>query len=175
MFAMELAELPPPTPATAATRSSVCSDTPGSSTARASSIGTSSSSALKTVQLRPPNVATAKVQGSRSTEPTSAGTMVSRNLSSGAKPYAGPRNSTGTDHIVQTEKPMCSQQDRARQVAPRDPVAAGGPGVGRPVTTSSRSPLGGVRGRGTSCGVRGGCGRNAVRNARTPQVCAASR
>ena len=61
MFAIELAKLPPPTPATADTSSSVPSETPGSSTASASSIGTSSSSALNTVQLRPPNVATANV------------------------------------------------------------------------------------------------------------------
>ncbi len=86
MLAMELAKLPPPTPATAETSSRVPSETPGSSTTSASSIGIRSSSALNTVQLRPPKRATANVYGSRRAEPTSAGTIVSRNLSSGAKP-----------------------------------------------------------------------------------------
>jgi hypothetical protein len=36
------------------------------------------------VQLRPPNLATAKVYGSRSTEPMPAGTAVSRNLPAGS-------------------------------------------------------------------------------------------
>ena len=39
--------------------------------------GTTSASAVTTVQLRPPKVATANVYGSRSTAPTSAGTAVS--------------------------------------------------------------------------------------------------
>jgi len=53
--------LPPPTPAKAATTSRVVYDTPGLRTAAASSSGTRSSAALNTVQLRPPNFATAKV------------------------------------------------------------------------------------------------------------------
>src|SRR4051795_11574222 len=110
MFVIDDAKLPPPTPASAVTTSSVPSETPGFRTANAVTMGMSSSSALMTVQLRPPNFATANVYGSRSTDPTSAGTVVSRNLSSGAKPYAGPRNRTSTDHIVQTEKPMCSDR-----------------------------------------------------------------
>ena len=72
-------------------------------------VGISSSSALMMVQLRPPNVATANVYGSRSTAPTSVGTAVSRNLPAGSMPYSGPRNSTSTDHMLQTEKPMCSE------------------------------------------------------------------
>ena len=61
MLAIELAKLPPPTPATAATSSRVFSETPGSSTTRARLSGTTSSSALNTVQFRPPNFATANV------------------------------------------------------------------------------------------------------------------
>jgi hypothetical protein len=61
MLAIEEAKLPPPTPATAATRSRVLNSTPGSRTIAAKTVGTSSSSAANTVQLRPPNVATAKV------------------------------------------------------------------------------------------------------------------
>ncbi len=86
MLAIDEAKLPPPTPATAATTSRVDSETPGSMTASANSSGTTSSKALNTVQLRPPNLATAKVYGRRSVAPTSAGTIVSRNLSSGANP-----------------------------------------------------------------------------------------
>src|SRR4051812_27957154 len=43
-------------------------------------------------------------------DPTSAGTAVNRNLPAGSTWYAGPRNSTRTDHIVQTENPMCSHR-----------------------------------------------------------------
>ena len=117
---------------------------------RRATAGTSSSAALKIVQLRPPNRATANVYGSRSTAPTSAGTAVSRNLPAGSMPYAGPRNSTSTDHSVHTEKPMCSEKIekiRLRRAIRRagvlpelrvlrppvvDPVAAdGGRGPGR--------------------------------------------
>src|ERR687890_230566 len=99
MLAIEDAKLPPPTPATAARINSVAYETPGS-------IRT----ALTIVQLRPPKRATANVYGIRSTEPTSAGTAVSRNFPAGSTPYCGPRNSTSTDHIVHTEKPMCSEK-----------------------------------------------------------------
>jgi hypothetical protein len=61
MLAMELAKLPPPTPAMHDTISSVVKETPGSSTIAVAMVGMSSSAALMIVQLRPPNRATAKV------------------------------------------------------------------------------------------------------------------
>ena len=85
MFAIEEAKLPPPTPAIAASTISVVYDTPGSQQrARRRRVGISSSSALTIVQLRPPNRATAKVYGSRMTDPTSAGTAVRRNFPAGS-------------------------------------------------------------------------------------------
>ena len=60
MLAIEDAKLPPPTPASAASTSSVSKETPGSSKTAAAIVGTSSRHALMTVQLRPPNFATAK-------------------------------------------------------------------------------------------------------------------
>jgi hypothetical protein len=61
MLAMELAKLPPPTPARQETTSSVVKETPGSSTIAVATVGISSSAALTIVQLRPPNRATANV------------------------------------------------------------------------------------------------------------------
>jgi hypothetical protein len=61
MLAIELAKLPPPTPARQDTTSRVVNETPGSSTTAVAMVGTSSSAALMIVQFRPPNVATAKV------------------------------------------------------------------------------------------------------------------
>jgi hypothetical protein len=61
MFAIEDAKLPPPTPATAAMTSMVVKDTPGFSRTAMSRVGTRRSAALNTVQLRPPNFATANV------------------------------------------------------------------------------------------------------------------
>ena len=61
MLAIELAKLPPPTPARQETTSSVVNETPGSSTIAVAMVGTSSRAALMTVQLRPPNLATANV------------------------------------------------------------------------------------------------------------------
>ena len=58
---MDEAKLPPPTPARAPTIISVPRDTPGSRTNSVDTRGMSSRSALTTVQLRPPNFATAKV------------------------------------------------------------------------------------------------------------------
>ncbi len=84
MFAIEEAKLPPPTPARPARHSSVVYDTPGRSVTATATVGTSSSNALTIVQFRPPNRATAKVYGSRSTDPTAAGTAVSRNLPAGS-------------------------------------------------------------------------------------------
>ena len=62
MFAIEEAKLPPPTPAVAAISTNTQYGVSGRCTAQAnSSVGTSSSSALTTVQLRPPNLGTANV------------------------------------------------------------------------------------------------------------------
>src|SRR5881392_2074747 len=105
MFVIDEAKLPPPTPVIAASTISVVYETPGLIRIAAGMVGSRSSDALMIVQFRPPKVATAKVYGSRSTEPTNAGTAVSRNLPAGSMWYAGPRNSTMTDHIVQIEKP----------------------------------------------------------------------
>src|SRR3712207_1491899 len=110
MFAIEEAKLPPPTPATAARISSGEDETPGRMRNAARIDGISSRLALMMVQLRPPKRATANVYGIRSTEPTRAGTAVSRNFPAGSTPYWGPRNSTSTDHIVHTENPMCSEK-----------------------------------------------------------------
>src|SRR3569833_1343610 len=110
LFVFVVVLLPPPTPATTATASSVPKETPGLITIAASTAGTSSRVALMTVQLRPPNRATAKVYGSRSTAPSAVGTVVSTNLPAGSMWYSGPRNSTSTDHRLQTEKPMCSEK-----------------------------------------------------------------
>ncbi len=69
------------------------------------------------VKLRPPNLATANVYGNRRAAPTSVGSAVSRNLPAASMPYSGPRNSTITDQMLQTEKPMCSEvtdQNRLR-------------------------------------------------------------
>jgi len=61
MFAIDEAKLPPPTPARAATRSSVLNETPGCNTAAAATVGTRSRAALKMVQFRPPKRVTANV------------------------------------------------------------------------------------------------------------------
>ena len=61
MLAIELAKLPPPTPARHETTSSVVNETPGSRTIAVAMVGRSSIAALTIVQLRPPNLATAKV------------------------------------------------------------------------------------------------------------------
>jgi hypothetical protein len=108
MLAIEEAKLPPPTPVIAARIIRVVYDTPGFTRIAVGIAGRSSSAALMIVQLRPPKVATAKVYGSRSADPTSAGTAVSRNFPAGSTWYAGPRNSTITDQMVQIEKPRCS-------------------------------------------------------------------
>ncbi len=86
MLVIEEAKLPPPTPVSAATTISVVYDTPGFITKAAVTVGTSSSSALTTVQFRPPNIATAKVYGTRSTPPTSVGIATRKNLPAGSIP-----------------------------------------------------------------------------------------
>src|SRR5450755_1799153 len=72
-------------------------------------VGISKSRALMIVQFRPPKVATANVYGSRRAAPASVGSAVSRNFPAGSIPHSGPMNSTITDYMLQTEKPMCSE------------------------------------------------------------------
>src|SRR3989440_5649848 len=110
MLVIDEAKLPPPTPVIAARIISVVYDTPGLTRIAVGIAGSSSRAALMIVQLRPPKVATANVYGSRSTDPTSAGTAVSRNFPAGSMWDAGPRNSTLTHHIVQMEKPRGSDR-----------------------------------------------------------------
>ncbi|MCE3274458.1 MAG: hypothetical protein K0R13_313, partial [Propionibacteriaceae bacterium] len=76
MLVIEEAKLPPPTPAKSDTINSVLNETPGSSTMAIMIDGTSSSSAASIVQLRPPNLPTAKVYGNRSSAPTRVGAAV---------------------------------------------------------------------------------------------------
>ncbi len=74
MLAMLEAKLPPPSPAVAAIARNAQYGVPGSFTATARrTAGTSRSSALTTVQLRPPNRAGANVYGIRSADPTRLG------------------------------------------------------------------------------------------------------
>src|ERR687886_765155 len=111
MLVIELAKLPPPTPARHDTTSRVVYETPGSSTIAVAVVGISSRAALMTVQLRPPNFATANVYGSRTKAPRAVGRVVSRNLPAGSMPNTGSgRNSTSTDHRLQIENPMCSEK-----------------------------------------------------------------
>src|SRR6266498_2411221 len=160
MFAIDEAKLPPPTPVIAARIIRVVYDTPGLIRIAAGIVGRSSRAALMIVQFRPPNVATANVYGSRSAEPTSAGTAVSRNFPAASTWYAGPRNNTMTDHIVHTEKPMCSEKmektrlrratraprpaqnagSSGRQSSIHRPGRAGTTSVGRKVSTAVLMP-----------------------------------
>jgi hypothetical protein len=81
MFAIDEAKLPPPSPASAATTSSVANPVVCgrvTTTARAVA-GSSRSRAEITVQLRPPNRGTANVYGIRSVAPTRLGTATSQN------------------------------------------------------------------------------------------------
>ena len=86
MLVIEEAKLPPPTPANSETTSSVLNETPGSSTTAISDRRESSSRAATMVQLRPPNLPTAKVYGIRIAAPTRVGSAVSRNFCAGSKP-----------------------------------------------------------------------------------------
>src|SRR5438552_16150102 len=110
MLAIDDEKLPPPKPVRQATRSSVSKETPGFSTKPVTAQGIISNAALMTVQFRPPSLATANVYGIRMAEPTAAGAVVSRNFWPGLKPYFFPRNSTKTDHRVQIDDPMCSEE-----------------------------------------------------------------
>src|SRR3954454_19990735 len=127
MLAIELAKLPPPTPASEDTTSRVVNETPGSRTTAVAMVGTRSRPALMIVQLRPPNFATAKVYGSRTNAPSAVGRVVSRNLPAGSMPNTGSgRNSTSTDHRLEIEKPMCSEKTEKNRLrrATRLPVCA---------------------------------------------------
>jgi hypothetical protein len=126
MLVIEEAKLPPPRPAVAATRTKNQYGVPGSLTANASRpVGTTSNRALATVQFRPPNLGTANVYGTRSTEPTKLGTATSQNSWSteNAKPAAG-RLTTTTLHSSHTEKARCSARIEKMRflVATRRPV-----------------------------------------------------
>ena len=70
--------LPPPRPAAAATNSISQKGVSGFVTKyESASTGMNSTDALKIVQLRPPNVTTAKVYGKRISEPMSPGNATS--------------------------------------------------------------------------------------------------
>src|SRR5215217_4142643 len=72
-------------------------------------VGISSSSAETTVQFRPPNFGTAKVYGSRSSEPTRFGMATSQNSCCGVKLKPALASIAAlTLHSSQTEKPRCS-------------------------------------------------------------------
>src|ERR1700733_11939742 len=43
-------------------------------------------------------------------DPTSVGMLTNKNFPAASMWYSGPMNSTSTDHIVQIEKPMCSDR-----------------------------------------------------------------
>src|SRR6478752_4343432 len=109
MLVIDEAKLPPPMPVSAATTRNVVYEVPGSITQKAAQVGTRSDSALTTVQLRPPNSATAKVYGTRTTAPTRVAVEIRKNFPAGSMPYSGPMNRTITDHRDQTENPMCSE------------------------------------------------------------------
>src|SRR5262245_12966007 len=82
MLAIEEAKLPPPKPAVAATNNSTPKGISGLDTAHASRRhGINSSSAETMVQLRPPNIGTANVYGSRRKAPTPLGTATSQRAS----------------------------------------------------------------------------------------------
>ena len=95
---------------------------------------------------------------------------MSRNLPAGSMPYAGPRNSTSTDHSDHTEKPMCSvkiEKIRLRRATGAPVVAQklGSSGrqssIQRPVTGDRLGDEGGLRRR-VELGLRGCChGRDA--------------
>src|SRR3954470_17333804 len=110
MLVIDDAKLPPPKPASAAHTRYGHSGRPGwASSHIVPSVGISSTNAENTVQLRPPKVAVASVYGMRRHAPTSVAVAPSRNLSPAEKWYTDSgMNSTITDQMDQTEKPMCS-------------------------------------------------------------------
>ena len=110
MFAIELAKLPPPTPAVAATTSSIQNGASGFCTTMPSSIaGMSSRPAEIIVQFRPPTMATMNVYGNRRVAPTRLGSEISQNDSAvvSSKPADGSITTTML-HSCQTTKPRNS-------------------------------------------------------------------
>src|SRR5262249_24686609 len=103
----------------------------GSVTAHtSSSTGASSTSAENTVQFRPPNLGTAKVYGSRNSEPTRFGIATSQNSCATEKwkPALFRRTATVL-HSSHTENPRCSakmENPRLRS-STRRPVRAQNP------------------------------------------------
>src|SRR5271170_5351339 len=110
MLVIDDAKLPPPSPATPATTMKVVYDVPGWAMKKTvNAVGIASTSAENIVQLRPPNLATAKVYGIRRIAPTSVGTATRKNLPAASMWYTFcGMNSTITDQIDHTEKPTCS-------------------------------------------------------------------
>ena len=109
-----------------------------------------------------------------------SGTRRSRNLPAASTPYSGPMNSTRTDHMVQTEKPTCSDRIENDEVAVGDPRARALPerGVLRPPVVDPAGPAGhpggcgGVERRrhGSSASGCGGDARNGGLRRVTAQV-----
>src|SRR3954452_12123524 len=128
MLAIEEAKLPPPKPAVAAIATNTQNGVSGRCTKYANnSVGMTSSPALTTVQLRPPTFGTAKVYGSRSSEPTRLGTATSQNSCWGVKSNPAPASRAAlTLQSSHTEKPRCSAKiENARlRRATRRPVAS---------------------------------------------------
>ena len=130
MLAIDDEKLPPPTPASIATASSVPNDTPGSSTSAVAVIGTSSSAALTIVQLRPPNFATANVYGSRSTRADGGGQRRQQELLRWIEPVLGAEEQHEHRPHAPDAEPDVLGEDREDQVAPGDPSAGRGPELG---------------------------------------------
>ena len=81
MFDIELAKLPPPKPANAATRSSTGKGVSGLPTQIAMAIaGIRSRPAEMIVQLRPPKIGTRNVYGMRRVAPTRLGIEISQKI-----------------------------------------------------------------------------------------------
>src|SRR5215207_3787276 len=128
MFAIDEAKLPPPRPAVAAASSRAQYAVDGSETSHASSsVGINSSSALTTVQVRPPKRAGAKVYGNRAVAPTSPGIDTSQNSWPVVSENPASLSLTATTlQSCQTEKPRNSakiEKPRLRR-ATRAPVSA---------------------------------------------------
>src|SRR5689334_18428304 len=110
MLAIELAKLPPPKPARAATKSMSPKGVSGLETHSARPVvGISRSRAETMVQLRPPKRGTMNVYGMRSVAPTRLGMEMSQKISEvlNVNPAAGSWTTT-IDHSCQTTKPRNS-------------------------------------------------------------------
>src|SRR6478609_9389895 len=176
MFAIELAKLPPPKPAVAAIRQKTQNGVSGRCTKKAkSSVGTSSSAALIMVQLRPPNLGTANVYGSRSSDPTRLGSATNTKSCCGVKekPICS-RNAELTLQISQTEKPRCSakiDQIRLRRATCLPPPSQNSGSSGRQ-SSIQRPPrarvAGGASGRESVVVMRPTLGAGSFARLRTP-------